>query len=115
MTPAAAATASRPTLEQRTESLQDWAKLYTRELSIAGVILVALVGVLWLYRYSSQQQLMHADEQLLQPEQSLAAGNIPLAQDGLKRIIARYSGSAPAYRERCDAVAANGYRELALS
>jgi hypothetical protein len=31
------------------------------------------------------------------------------------RIVARYSGSAPAYRERCDAVAANGYRELALA
>ncbi len=30
------------------------------------------------------------------------------------RIVARYSGSAPAYRERCDAVAANGYQELAL-
>jgi cation diffusion facilitator CzcD-associated flavoprotein CzcO len=29
------------------------------------------------------------------------------------RIINRYSGSAPAYRERCDAVAASGYRELA--
>ncbi|MGE0421317.1 MAG: flavin-containing monooxygenase [Reyranellaceae bacterium] len=30
------------------------------------------------------------------------------------RIIARYSGSAPAYRERCDEVAADGYKELAL-
>ena len=30
------------------------------------------------------------------------------------RIIARYSGSAPAYRAKCDAVAAEGYRELAL-
>ena len=30
------------------------------------------------------------------------------------RIIARYSGSAPAYRARCDAVAAEGYRELLL-
>jgi cation diffusion facilitator CzcD-associated flavoprotein CzcO len=30
------------------------------------------------------------------------------------RIIARYSGSAPAYRARCDEVAANGYREMAL-
>jgi hypothetical protein len=30
------------------------------------------------------------------------------------RIIARYSGSAPAYRARCDEVAANDYRELAL-
>ena len=29
------------------------------------------------------------------------------------RIINRYSGSAPAYRARCDEVAATGYRELA--
>jgi cation diffusion facilitator CzcD-associated flavoprotein CzcO len=31
------------------------------------------------------------------------------------RIIARYSGSAPAYRARCDEVAANGYCELKLA
>ena len=31
------------------------------------------------------------------------------------RIVARYSGSAPAYRARCDSVAAAGYKELALS
>ena len=32
-----------------------------------------------------------------------------------KRIIARYSGTAPEYRDRADTVAANGYKELALS
>ncbi len=31
------------------------------------------------------------------------------------RIIARYSGSAPAYRARCDEVAANFYQELSLA
>ena len=31
------------------------------------------------------------------------------------RIVARYSGSAPAYRARCDKVAADGYRELSLA
>ena len=31
------------------------------------------------------------------------------------RIVARYSGSAPAYRARSDAVAAAGYRELSLA
>jgi cation diffusion facilitator CzcD-associated flavoprotein CzcO len=31
-----------------------------------------------------------------------------------RRIIARYSGSAPAYRARCDEVAARGYDELLL-
>ena len=30
------------------------------------------------------------------------------------RIIARYSGSAPAYRARCDEVAGQGYKELLL-
>ncbi|HTD63070.1 MAG TPA: tetratricopeptide repeat protein [Gemmatimonadaceae bacterium] len=96
MTPAAAATASRPTLEERTESLQEWARLYTRELSIAGVILVALIGVLWLYRYSSRQQLQRADAQLASPLRSLAAGNVPLAQTDLKRIITRFGGTPAA-------------------
>ena len=32
-----------------------------------------------------------------------------------KRIVARYSGSAPAYRARCDEVAARGYTELKLA
>ncbi|MDA0663578.1 MAG: NAD(P)/FAD-dependent oxidoreductase [Proteobacteria bacterium] len=31
------------------------------------------------------------------------------------RILARYSGSAPDYRKRCDAVAEGGFRELTLS
>ena len=31
------------------------------------------------------------------------------------RIVARYSGSAPAYRARCEEVAANGYDELTLA
>jgi cation diffusion facilitator CzcD-associated flavoprotein CzcO len=31
------------------------------------------------------------------------------------RIIARYSGSAPAYRARCEEVAAKGYDEMALA
>ncbi|MBR0758272.1 NAD(P)/FAD-dependent oxidoreductase [Bradyrhizobium jicamae] len=31
------------------------------------------------------------------------------------RIVARYSGSAPAYRAKCDEVAANGYDELRLA
>ena len=31
------------------------------------------------------------------------------------RIVARYSGSAPAYRARCDEVAAKQYDELVLA
>jgi hypothetical protein len=30
------------------------------------------------------------------------------------RVLSRYSGSAPDFRAHCNAVAANGYRELQL-
>jgi hypothetical protein len=32
-----------------------------------------------------------------------------------RRIVARYSGSAPAYRARCDEVVAGRYAELSLA
>ncbi len=32
-----------------------------------------------------------------------------------KRIIARYSGSAPAFRAKANAVASGGYRELEMN
>ncbi len=96
MTPAAAMSASRPSLEDRTESLTEWARVHTREVSIGGLVLVAIIGLLWLYRYSSAQQLRHADEQLLAPQRSLAAGNIPLAQTDLKRLLTRYAGTPAA-------------------
>jgi hypothetical protein len=31
------------------------------------------------------------------------------------RTLVRYSGSAPAYRQWCDEVAAEGYRDIALT
>jgi hypothetical protein len=32
-----------------------------------------------------------------------------------RQVVARYSGSAPAYRARCDEVAAKQYDELVLA
>jgi predicted negative regulator of RcsB-dependent stress response len=111
MTPTAAAAASRrPTLEERTESLQDWARLNARQLSIAGLIVVALAAVLWLYHYSSTQQVRHADEQLLAPQRSLAAGNIPLAQKDLKQIISRFGGT-PAAAQAATLLAETYYQQ----
>ena len=49
---------------------------------------------------------------------AMAAAVPALGREGLfkgERIIARYSGSAPAYRARCSEVAARGYRELKLA
>jgi cation diffusion facilitator CzcD-associated flavoprotein CzcO len=46
---------------------------------------------------------------------SWMTGINPNVEGKQTRIIARYSGSAPAYRARCDEVAAGGYRELELA
>ena len=46
---------------------------------------------------------------------SWMTGINPNVEGKQTRIIARYSGSAPAYRKRCDEVAAQGYREIALA
>lgn len=35
--------------------------------------------------------------------------------DGKRRSLLAYAGGVPAYKERCDAVAAGGYAEFALS
>jgi hypothetical protein len=55
-------------------------------------------------------------EGLLSSEVSSWMTGVNTNVDGKQtRIIARYSGSAPAYRARCEEVAANGYRELVLA
>jgi hypothetical protein len=43
--------------------------------------------------------------------------DLALVDDGgvARQVVARYSGSAPAYRARCDEVAAKQYDELVLA
>lgn len=83
-------------LDDSTESLPEWLKLHGRKLSIVLGAAVVIGGGIWLYMYASAEQSLRADAQLIQPERSLAAGNVPLAQTDLKRVIGRYKGTAAA-------------------
>jgi predicted negative regulator of RcsB-dependent stress response len=71
-------------------------QLHVRELAIGALIVAAAVGAFLLYRSASATQATQAEEALVQPEQTIQAGNLPLAQSDLKRVIARYSGTAAA-------------------
>ena len=57
-----------------------------------------------------------ASEGLLSNEVNSWMTGVNLNVDGkTTRVLARYSGTGPEFRARADAVAAGGYRELALA
>jgi len=85
-----------PSFDDPTDSLAEWFRSNGRTTAIAATVIVLLGGGAWLYRYASAQQAVQADEQLMQPERSLSAGNIPLAQTDLKRLIQRFGGTPAA-------------------
>lgn len=74
----------------------DWMQLHVRELLIALAILVIGVGGVILYRNALAAQAAQAEQALVAPEQSIQAGNLPLAQSDLRRVITRYGNTAAA-------------------
>jgi predicted negative regulator of RcsB-dependent stress response len=91
-----AAPTVRQSFDDPTEPFAAWVRQHARSVGIAALAIVVLGGGLWLYQYATVQQALHADQQLMQPERSLGAGNIPLAQNDLKQLIQRYKGTAAA-------------------
>jgi predicted negative regulator of RcsB-dependent stress response len=67
-----------------------------RELLIVVVVAIVVAGGVLLYRSARSTQAGQAEAALAGPEQSLATGNLPLAQADLKKLISRYSGTAAA-------------------
>lgn len=91
-----AAPSVRESFDDPTEPFANWVRQHAKSLGIAVAALVVLGGGVWLYQYASVQQSLKADEQLLLPERSLGAGNVPLAQNDLKQVVQRYKGTAAA-------------------
>ena len=88
--------AARPAAEPIDETFFEWMRDHTRELLIALVVAIVVVAGAMLYRSALATQAGQAETALSGPEQSLAAGNIPLAQADLKKVITRYGGTAAA-------------------
>jgi predicted negative regulator of RcsB-dependent stress response len=71
-------------------------QLHVREILIAVLVVVIIVGGLFLYRSAAATQAAQAEQSLLGPEEALEAGNVPLAQSDLRTIVKRYANTAAA-------------------
>lgn len=87
---------ARPPVEPIDETFFEWVQFNARQLVIALVLVVVILGGLVLYRSAKEQQAVQAEQALVGPVQSLAAGNLPLAQSDLKKMMLRFAGTPAA-------------------
>jgi predicted negative regulator of RcsB-dependent stress response len=80
----------RPDVEERVDSLVGWLELHSRELMYASIGLLVVAGGFWFYRQSNERQAQSASTALSEAESAIAAGNLPLAQSDLEKLVARY-------------------------
>jgi predicted negative regulator of RcsB-dependent stress response len=84
----------RESAADRAQTLLDWTRVNSTALSIGAVVVLVAAGVYWFYSRSRQIQAENAAKALLNAKQSMAAGNLPLAQNDLQNVYSRY-GSTP--------------------
>ncbi|HEX8717147.1 MAG TPA: tetratricopeptide repeat protein [Gemmatimonadaceae bacterium] len=84
----------RPDFDERTENIIEWAELHSKQLTIAAAVIVVIAAGGWFYHKSQAEQASNASAALGDAELALTAGNLPLAQSNLEKIVSRY-GKTP--------------------
>lgn len=75
------------------ETLMDWFQLHSRKVGWAvGAIVVIAVGG-WFYMRSQDLKAERAEKAYFEAQRSVAAGNLPLAEADLRKMITRYEGT----------------------
>ena len=84
------------TVDVRTESITEWLHVNSRFVGIAvGVVAAVALGG-WLYTRAQAGKEVRAEQTLRRAEQSVAAGNAPLAQTDLEKLASGYRGTSGA-------------------
>ncbi|MBK5189067.1 MAG: tetratricopeptide repeat protein [Gemmatimonadaceae bacterium] len=86
---------ARPDVEERVDSMVGWLELHSRELMYVSIGLLVVAGGFWFYRQSNERQAQSASTALTEAQSAIAAGNLPLAQSDLEKLVQRYA-STPA-------------------
>jgi predicted negative regulator of RcsB-dependent stress response len=84
----------RPDVEERVDSLVGWLELHSRELMYASIGLLVVAGGFWFYRQSNERQAQSASTALSEAESAISAGNLPLAQSDLEKLVQRYGSTS---------------------
>jgi predicted negative regulator of RcsB-dependent stress response len=83
-------------VDDRTESITEWLHVNSRLVVIAvGVVAAVALGG-WLYTRAQAGKELRAEQTLRRAEQSVAAGNAPLAQTDLEKLATGYRGTSGA-------------------
>jgi len=86
--------ADRSTTDQpKVESFMDWFHVNSRWVGIGAVIALAAIAGTWYTMRAKSIKLENADRQLLVAKQSVASGNVPLAESDLQKVADRYAGT----------------------
>jgi predicted negative regulator of RcsB-dependent stress response len=83
-------------LDDSTESITEWLHVNSKLVGIAvGVVAAVALGG-WLYTRAQAGKEIRAEQTLRRAEQSVVAGNAPLAQTDLEKLASGYRGTAGA-------------------
>ncbi len=75
------------------ENAIDWIRLNTKTIGIAAVVIAAAVAGWMLYQDSEVNKENAAGKAYFEAQRSVAAGNLPLAQADLEKMLPRYHGT----------------------
>jgi predicted negative regulator of RcsB-dependent stress response len=85
---------------ETSENLMDWFQLHSKKVGYAAAGIVVLAAGGWFYVRSQELKAERAERAYFQAQQSVVAGNLPLAESDLRKMIARYEGTPAAMQAR---------------
>ncbi len=94
ITPATPASAVTSAAASRAQTFIDWTRINSRWLT-TGLVAIAVVGAgYWFYIRSREIQAQNAEKALSDAKQAMQAGNLPLAQNDLQQVYAKYGSTS---------------------
>lgn len=91
---------TRPGSDNRLDSVADWFQLNSKSVAWVSITLVALIAGWWFYNRSQELKSERAEKAYFEAQRSVMAGNLPLAESDLRRMVSRYGGTTSAMEGR---------------
>jgi tetratricopeptide (TPR) repeat protein len=88
--------AARPEIATDSDTIGEWLELHVRQISYGALAVALLAGGVWLWTRSKALRSQRAETAYYEAQRSLIAGNIPLAESDLRKMITRYQGTTAA-------------------